>query len=344
MPRRCNRFGQRICSSPSVRDSQNTTDRLRLRCGGRSTTTLGDVTTLLDPLILVQRDRIDPRSLARDVDRGVRIRVKRGAYYDAAAWRTLTDHQRHRIRIEAFASSHHELVFSHYSAAVLHDIPFIGRVPDLVHVVADRANGGRSEPGLVRHCLGITPAELTEVGALRVESPLRAVIGLSRLQPFRRAVAPADHLLRTAPIEALWAGLELANFGHGFAQARRVIEFANGLAANPGESLSRAVIHELGFPPPLLQVEHLTALGHRYLTDFEWPGWRLAGEFDGKGKYLKPEYLGRMTPGEAVVKEKRREDELRAEGLNFARWDWTDALSGHLLRDILLKAGLPRRS
>ena len=337
-------MGQRICSSPSANASQNTTDRLRLRRGGRSTTTLSDVTTLLDPPVVGQRDRIDPRSLARDVDRGVRVRVKRGTHYNAVAWRALSDRQRHRIRIEAFAASHPGLVFSHYSAAVLHGIPFIGHVPDLVHVVADRANGGRSEPGLVRHCLGIIPAELTEVGFLRAETPLRTVSGLSRLQPFRRAVAPADHLLRTTPIEALWAGLELANFGHGFAQARRVIGFANGLAANPGESLSRAVIHELGFPAPMLQVEHLTALGHRYLTDFEWPGWRLAGEFDGRGKYLKPEYLGRMTPGEAVVKEKRREDKLRAQGLNFARWDWTDALSGHLLRGILLTAGLPRRS
>ncbi|MET3769086.1 hypothetical protein ABIB15_001773 [Marisediminicola sp. UYEF4] len=302
------------------------------------------MTTLLDPLVLVQRDRIDPRSLARDVDRGLRIRVKRGAYYDAPEWQALTDRQRHRIRIEAFAASHPGLVFSHYSAAVLHGIPFIGGVPDVVHVVSDRANGGRSEPGLVRHGLGITPAELTELGVLRAETPVRAVVGLAVLQPFRLAVAPADHVLHTASIESLQAGLELANLGHGFAKARRVIEFADALAANPGESLSRAVIHELGFPAPMLQVEHTTALGHRYFTDFEWPGWRLAGEFDGKRKYLKPEYLGRMTPGEAVVKEKRREDELRAGGLNFARWDWTDALSGHLLRDILLMAGLPRRS
>ncbi len=333
-----------IRSSPSALDSSGCTAHQATARSGPLATTLLRMTTLLDPLVLVQRDRIDPRSLARDVDRGLRIRVKRGAYYDAAAWRALSDRQRHRIRIEAFAASHPGLVFSHYSAAVLHGIPFIGGVPDVVHVVSDRANGGRSEPGVVRHGLGITPAGLTELGGLRAETPVRAVVGLAVLQPFRLAVAPADHVLHTASIEALQAGLELANLGHGFAKARRVIEFADALAANPGESLSRAVIHELGFPAPLLQVEHMTARGNRYFTDFEWPGWALAGEFDGKGKYLKPEYLGRITPGEAVVKEKRREDELRAQGLNFARWDWTDALSGHSLRDILLTAGLPRRS
>ena len=236
-------------SSQSTNDSQNATDRLCLHRCWRSVATLIFVTTLLDPLILVQRDR---------------------------------------IRIEAFASSHHGLVFSHCSAAVLHGIPFIGSVPDLVHVVADRANGGRSEHGLLRHCLGITPAELTEVGALRVETLVRAVVGLSSRQPFHLSVAPADHLLHIASIEALKGGLALANVGRGFAKERRVIEFASGLAANPGESLSRAVIHELGFPAPMVQVEHLTASGHRYLTDVEWPGWRLAGEFDGKGKYRGP--------------------------------------------------------
>ena len=331
-----------IRSSPPADDSSGLTDGPTTAHGKPRATTLGVVTTLLDPLILVQRDRIDPRGLARDVERGVRVRVKRGAHYDAAAWQALSDVARHRIRVEAFAASHPGVVFSHHSAAVLHGIPFIGGVPNVMHVIADRANGGRSEPGLARHGLGISPAELTEVGGLRVETPVRVVVSLAAMLPFRFAVAPADHVLRMAPIEALRAGLEVADLGHGFAKARRVIEFADALAANWGESLSRAVIHELGFPAPMLQVEHLTPRGHRYFTDFEWPGWRLAGEFDGQGKYLKPEYLGRMTPGQAGVKEKRREDELRAGGLNFARWGWTDALSRHQLRDILLTAGLPR--
>lgn len=50
-----------------------------------------------------------------------------------------------------------------------------------------------------------------------------------------------------------------------------------------------------------------------------------------------------MDPGEAVIKEKRREDELRAGGLRFARWGWDDAMSGHPLREILIEAGLPCR-
>jgi len=299
---------------------------------------------LLEPLLLVQRDRIDPRSLARDVHRGLRVRIKRGAYYDAVAWQSLSGRQRHRIRIEAFAASNPGLVFSHFSAAVLHVMPFIGRVPDLVHVVADRASGGRSEMGLARHCLGITPAEVTTLADLRVATAVRTAVDLAVLQSFRFAVAPADHLMRELPRELLGEGLAIANPGHGFARARRVIDFANGHAANPGESLSRAAIHELGFPAPELQVEHLTARGNRYFTDVEWPERRLAGEFDGEGKYLKAEYLGRMTAGEAVVKEKRREDELRASGLRFARWGWDDALSGHLLRGILVEAGLPCRA
>ncbi|TFB99968.1 hypothetical protein [Cryobacterium mannosilyticum] len=74
--------------------------------------------------------------------------------------------------------------------------------------------------------------------------------------------------------------------------------------------MSRAAIFELGFPDPLLQTCHLNPRGGFYFTDFEWPAYRLIGEFDGKGKYVKDEYLRGLTPGEAVHREKVREDDL----------------------------------
>lgn len=36
----------------------------------------------------------------------------------------------------------------------------------------------------------------------------------------------------------------------GFSKAKRAIDFGDGLAANPGESLSRVRIFELGFEVP----------------------------------------------------------------------------------------------
>ncbi len=100
-------------------------------------------------------------------------------------------------------------------------------------------------------------------------------------------------------------------------------------------------IFELGFPDPLLQTCHRNPRGGFYFTDFEWPAYRLIGEFDGQGKYLKAEYLRGLTPGEAVTREKVREDDLRSEGNRMARWGPSDVRQrGSLLR-ILTTAGLP---
>jgi hypothetical protein len=101
------------------------------------------------------------------------------------------------------------------------------------------------------------------------------------------------------------------------------------------------VIHELGFPAPELQVEHRAPDGGKYFTDFEWPAHRVIGEFDGKGKYLKDEYLGGRTPGEAMYDEKLREDSLRDEDNSVKRWGWDDAWKRTPIRVRLLAAGLP---
>ncbi len=75
----------------------------------------------------------------------------------------------------------------------------------------------------------------------------------------------------------------------------------------------------------MLQRRHPTpaALALAYFeTDLEWPDLKKIAEFDGAGKYLKPEYLKGRTPGEAVVEEKLREDALRREGNDVSRWGW----------------------
>lgn len=295
--------------------------------------------TLLEPLIVVRHSSIDPRHLARDTARGLFVRVKRGAYFPIAEWQALDRTQRQLVRIEAFARTHRSLVFSHDSAAALHGLPTIGGRPDLVHVVSERTSGGRSEPGLVRHALGV--ADVDEASGSPATSAVRTILDLSASQEFRFALAPADALIRRDPAAAdllLGAAVRRA----GSAKVRRVLEAMNPLAENAGESLSRGTMLELGFLEPRLQVEHRMASGKIYRTDTEWPELRKIGEFDGSGKYLKPEYLGTMTPGEAVIAEKEREDDLRLEGSSFARWGWMDALQIVVLRDKLLRLGVPR--
>jgi len=284
---------------------------------------------------------LHPRSVSRAIERGELIRVKRGAYCPRAVWDAATDPERHRLRVNAAAAAHPNAVFSHWSAAVLHGLPLIGPWPSTVHVAADRASGGRSEVGLTRHCRGLRADEIVDLGTARATSVERTLADLSTVQPFRFAASPADYAFRAGQTtrDALVAYLE-APF-RGRSRALQVAEFADGRAETPGESLSRATMHLLGFPAPLLQVRHVTGTRAEF-TDFEWPEYGVIGEFDGLGKYLREELRGNRSVAEVVIDEKKREDRLRrSSGRTFARWGWDDALRITPLRDILIESGLP---
>lgn len=87
-------------------------------------------------------------------------------------------------------------------------------------------------------------------------------------------------------------------------------------------------------------------------SDFCWEEQRHLGEFDGKikyGRFLRPD----EEPGDAVFREKCREDEMRGEAYGMSRWTWRDVTPGgrqaflHRLRsglDRSAKINGPRRS
>ena len=287
-------------------------------------------------------DARDRRAASRAAERGELVRVKRGAYCNRTEWDAASEARRHELRVAAVAHSHPSAVFSHWSAAVLHELPVIGAWPSEVHVAAARASGGRSETGVTRHCRGLDASEWTTLDGRRVTTVARTLVDLAMVQPFRFALAPIDHALAsTMNVAELKRFLDSCGSFRGLERVSKAFEFADSRSGSPGESLSRGTIHDLGFPAPLLQVEHRIP-GRRARTDFEWPDFKVFGEFDGAGKYFRMELLGGLTAAEAVLAEKRREDDLRrVTGFSAARWGWDDALRATPLRDILLDCGLP---
>ena len=289
----------------------------------------------------------DGMALSRAAVRGTLVRLKRGAYLESSVWAELPRHRRHLALVLAFARSHPGAVFSHQSAAVLHGLPLIGALPPTVQVLAQRATGGRSEPGLHRRCLGFEDHEVTELQFsetwVRVTTVSRTLSDLAQVQPFAYAVAPLDFALREhmTSAEELVEALARRRPFRGAGRVERVLEFGDARAEFPGESLSRARIHELGFLAPDLQVRHRNPRGGHFRTDFEWVDIGQIGEFDGKGKYLKDEYTGGRPAGEVVYDEKLREDALRAEDKGVSRWGWPEAFGGKALRALLLRAGIP---
>jgi hypothetical protein len=245
------------------------------------------------------------------------------------------------------------LVFSGFAAAAVWGLPIIGSWPTRVDVASAPAAGGRSNKMIRRSSL-LHPAESVEREGLRVTTLARTVVDVGRTASFSQATAMADSALHGRAATASRPAREpltlsallqqLDRFGHaaGTAKCRGIVDFADGESGSPGESLSRAGMKLLGFPAPQLQVPFFDQNGFIGAVDFWWPEFKLIGEFDGNGKYLRDEFAKGRTPAQVVIDEKHRENRLRALGNGMTRWDWSVARSLPALRAHLENAGVRR--
>lgn len=298
---------------------------------------------------IVKTER-DDRPLRRERDAGIRRRLRRGAYVDEAQWADLTPLERYQVKILAVVHTRRRMpVVAFDSAAALWGYPRMASWPAAVDIIVDSASGARSRNGVTVHRDYLEPEDVVEIDGMLVTSPQRTLVDLARTAERAVSVAAIDRALNEqrstlqnrVTVQQLVDVCERVVTPRGGRRARTVIEFSDGRADNAAESVSRLQIFELGFPIPVLQRRHVNPRGGYYYTDFEWPEYMVIGELDGLSKYLKQEYLRSMTPGQAVVEEKIREDDLRTEGNRFARWLPDDALHPAELRRILLKVGLP---
>ena len=153
-------------------------------------------------------------------------------------------------------------------------------------------------------------------GVLLTSVP-RTVIDLARTLPFAEGVAVAD--------SALHAGLtskgELAAViadcprWRGLRRAREVTAFSDARSESVLESLSRAVFHQAGLPPPDLQVwvgDDEEVIGR---VDFLWRRYRTIGEADGALKYQNPARARAQL---------ERDARLRAAGYEVVHFTWPE--------------------
>jgi hypothetical protein len=230
----------------------------------------------------------------------------------------------------------------------------LGAYPKLVHVLATERAGTRTEHGFRKHATADLMFGLESRGELYLTNLVRTLVELATTSSFSSAVAAFDWAL--APAERggvarttrdeIFDCVDRLGVKRGRARLTRALDFANPLSESAGESFSRAIIHELGFPAPELQKEFVDSRGFIGRVDFWWPDHALIGEFDGIAKYIREEYLRGMTPAQVVIREKLREDRLRATGPSVARWEWDYPANPQRLFVLLREAGLPswRRS
>ncbi|WP_167047241.1 hypothetical protein [Salinibacterium sp. ZJ454] len=284
--------------------------------------------------------------------KGEFVAVARGVYVTAEQWAALDQDARYRARVKAAAAAADRmLVFSHHSATAIWELPWVGAWPEQVHVVDESAVGGRSTASVVRHTVGI-PQDTVAIDGLAVTSLARTIVDMARVSSFAKAVTVADAALRRTrhpragvprtflTRDDLDQELGTVPLRHGSVKARQVIEFADGAADRPGESLSRANMRIAGLTMPQLQVPIAGASGRIYYVDFWWPEFNLAGEFDGKGKYTDPAFMQGRTPEQVLYDEKLREDDIRRADHGMSRWPWHVAISPTRLAAHLRAAGV----
>jgi hypothetical protein len=312
----------------------------------------------------LRRSTGDVRSLSRRYACGELVRVRRGVYASKSEWISLPPWERYRQTVLAVDLELPGSTFCLHTAAVAWGLNLL-EVPGFIHLTGvSRGHLGRSAPttSAARGSSGENGLELTTsygvhrhpgpAAAVRHENLLvtplaETVVGIIARENFAAGVVLADHALsrRHASSSGLRKEDLLSRASLLPSEARRrwvtqVLDFAGTDAESPGESLSRAHMHVLGFPAPLLQARVHVGGVLIARTDFLWPRHRLIGEFDGDAKYLRDEYLGVQTARQAVLAEKKREDRLRAAGFRIVRWDWSTASDPARLEACLRQAGL----
>jgi len=284
----------------------------------------------------LRHDGLSERDIHRAVAEGALVRVHRGTYVAADQWNDLWAGGRHLLRVLAVhrASPAPGPIFSHASAAVLWGLPLYGQAPAVVHTVIEGDRHTRTSAGVMRHNMRLVDDDVVVQAGIRCTSIARTVLDVARSQRLETAVSCADAALRMRavmghqqnPDAASQWRTEVENHARrglrGVRQARWVIGFADGRAQLPGESVSRLRLHQLGYSDLDLQVNVAGSAGNDYWLDFAFLRSHMFGEFDGQSKYRDAEIRAGLSIEDVVLREKRREDDVRGvTGWRIVRWE-----------------------
>lgn len=272
----------------------------------------------------------DDRSIRRALKARVWHRIRAGVYTFPDLWPEHPD-ERHRIMGRAVARRFGDRVaLSHTTAALAHGLDVWDA--DLVDVHVTRLDGGagRTEAGVVHH-EGLTlPEDLVELEGHRVMGAVRAAVETASLVSTEAGVVVLDSLLHrnAATQEELFTTYTLVESWPGMRHTGLAVRLADGRSESVGESRGRHLFYAQGLPAPELQYDVRDDAGRLLgTTDYAWPAHRLFGEFDGAIKYTRLLLPGE-APGDAVFREKRREDRLCEQlGWRMVRIVWADLYS-----------------
>lgn len=222
-------------------------------------------------------------------------RLKRGWY---TAQRLRWPDDRHRLLVQIETSERDDVVASHYSGAVALGLPV--HRPDwrTVHVM-------RTTPGTGQHRSGLSIHK--QVGE---HSTLGAalVIAQTGLLSIESGVMAYDAALRSGAVTAedLAVTADELKRRVGHRRLPVILRLGDGLRESPLESRTAVTFDRWGYR----LIAQFEVPGTSYRADALLEGTNLLIETDGSGKY---------DDSSALIEEKAREDELRADGWQVVR-------------------------
>jgi hypothetical protein len=210
-----------------------------------------------------------------------------------------------------------DVVVSHQSAVVDYNLPTWGLDLTRVHVTRRDNVGGRVTSGVVQHNSQLPTGSVWLRDGRHVVAPARAIIEVACTSGYEPALVIADQALRTGVVSlrALEFALCDAEYWPHSPWAKQVLAFCSALSESVGESRLRMLMDHHGLPTPILQAPIL-----RDGVPFAWVDFLIAEfstvvEFDGLMKY---------GDASVLVREKRREDDIRELGYQVVRVIWSD--------------------
>ncbi len=247
------------------------------------------------------RSRHSARAVRSAVRRGEVVRVGRGRY-------TLP-----QVAAQRRSAVARTATLSHLSAAVHHGWK-VAKPPDVAWVTVPRRRHLRHDlrDGICPHWADLGPAEVDH----GVTTPLRTVLDCARVLAFTEALAVADSALRARAVTASELSAAAGSLrGPGAGQVRRVVASADRRAANPFESVLRALALEEGLHlvPQLV----VTGTGLFAVVDLGDDQLRLAVEADGFETH---------GTRRGLRKDARRHTELAVNAWSSLRFSYEDVM------------------
>lgn len=268
---------------------------------------------------------LNDAQLRAAVREGVLRRIRHGTYAFSDVYDDLTPQAQHVVLARSVLESiPGRVALSHRSGSAIYGHDQWGWDMSVVDVTRLDGGAGRQECGVHHHVGAVHERDVVERDGLLVLREDRVVVESCLVLDGEAGLGTVDSALRIGRVAPSDLECRLAGFERwqGAREARLTILRGDGRSGSVGESRSRHLFWRHALPEPDLQYEVRDRQGRLLgVTDFAWLAWRHVAEFDGLRKYRRDLRPGE-DPEDAVVREKWREDQIRAEDLGMSRIIW----------------------